>query len=291
LNLKGTVDFVLGDKPDTAVLGDIGVLSVTSKGWIYASDERTGAVHVFNERGARQHVNNPLPGDYAGQLRSPSMTVADSGDVFITHTEVGMGTRPDFLHYDSEGKRVGIEKVSLDEVAQAWIAQPGTRRKWVLGYTRAYLADESGKIVRKIDRTADGQWVETPGPGAVSPDGSIAIVSGARGDPLSRSPPKVLVSIFSKDGEPITTWPAPSGISTSEGALAFDGEKLAFVERPAGQEHAIGVLVTDKRGSVLSKSALAALQFNTAVFFVQGQDATELWLYDGKKTIDRYALP
>jgi hypothetical protein len=292
LDKRGVVDRVLGEKPNFDSLGNIAAVVVTPKGWIYAADERTGAVHVLNENGELQHVCHPNVSDYKGHLSLPSLTVADSGDVFITHSGVGeIDARPDFLHYDAQGKRVGIEKVDLDEVAQAWLSQRGTTNRWVLGYTRAYLADSNAKVLRRVERTADGQWVETPGPGSVAPDGSIALVSGAHGDPMSRTSPKVLVSIFSADGNPVVTWPAPNDISTSGAGIAFDGEHLAFVQLPAGQEKPTGILVTDKAGSVLFKAPLQSAQFDAGVYFVRGREGSQLWVYDGKSSIDRYAAP
>ena len=288
LDKHGTADLVLGAMPNSRSLGRIGAVVVTRKGWIYASDERTGAVHVFNESGELQHVCEPDVRDYKGELSLPSLTVADSGDVFISHSDMAIAARPDFLHYDALGKRVGIDKVSVDEVSQAWLSQAGTTNRWVLGYTRAYLVDSDAKVLRPLERTADGQWLEAPGPGSVAPDGSIAVVSGAKGDPMSPLP-KVLVSIFAADGNPIATWPAPDNISTFNGAIAYDGQRLAFIlgkhEKPSG------ILLTDKQGHALVKAAYQSADYTAAVFFVQRREGSELWVYDGKSMIDRFAIP
>src|SRR5205814_3503801 len=126
----------------------ISAVVVTRKGWIYAADERTGAVHIFNEKGELQHVCEPDVHDYKGEVSLPSMTIADSGDVFISHNEMTINARPDFLHYDALGKRIGIEKVAVDEVSQAWLSQAGSTNRWVLGYRRAYLVDAKANVLR-----------------------------------------------------------------------------------------------------------------------------------------------
>ena len=219
----------------------------------------------------------------------PSLTVADSGDVFISHNAMAIDAPPDFLHYDALGKRIGIEKVSVDEVAQASLSQAGTTNRWVLGYRRAYLVDSTSNVLRPLERTADGQWLETPGPASVASNGSIAIVSGAKGDPMSNAPPKVLVSIFAADGKPVVTWPAPDDMSTFNGAIAFDGDRLAFLlgkhERPNG------ILLTDKQGHSLVKAAYQSRDYIAAVFLVQEHEGPELWVFDGKSTVDRFAMP
>jgi hypothetical protein len=288
LDKQGVVDRALGDKPNFDSLGSVAAITVSRKGWIYASDERTGAVHVFNENGELQHVCRPSATDYKGHLSSPSLTVADSGDVFVTHNSLAMDARPDFLHYDAQGQRVGVENVSLDEVDQSWLSQTGTTNRWVLGYRRAYLVNSSAAVLRRLDRTADGQWVETPGPGSVAQDGSIALVSGAHGDPMSRTPPKILVTIFAADGDPVITWPAPDDISTSNAGIAFDGEHLAFVLRSEGKEKPTGILITDKRGNALVKAPLLSPHYDAGVFFVGTGAGSQLWVYDGKSSIDRF---
>jgi len=183
---------------------------------------------------------------------------------------------------------VGIDKVAVDEVSQAWLSQAGTTNRWLLGYRRAYLVDANANILRRLERTADGQWLETPGPASAAPDGSIAIVSGAKGDPMNGTS-KVLVSIFSADGNPAATWPAPDDISTFNGSIAFDGERLAFLlgkhEKPSG------ILLTDKQGHPLVKSAYQSGDYIASVFFVQGREGSELWVFDGKSKVDRFAVP
>ena len=292
LDTRGIVDRVLGSKPNFDSLGDIGAVAVTSKGWIYASDERTVAVHVFNENGDLQHVCRPEVGDYQGLLRSPSLTVSDSGDVFVTRNDYSGRDSIDFLHYDARGQRVGVEKISLNEVAQSLLSQPGTTNRWVLGYERAYLVDSNAKVLNRLDRAADGNWLETPGPGSVAQDGSIALVSGAHPDPTSRTPPNILITIFSADGHAVVTWPAPSDISTFDGEVAFDGERIAFVLRPRGQEKPAALLITDKRGKALYKAPLPSAHFGARVFFVRSNGAPpQLWVFNGKATIDRFVLP
>src|SRR5690606_10355723 len=121
LDRRGGVDRTFGSAYDAGNLDHVAALSVTRTGWIYAADNRTGAVHVFDPHGVRHHVCVPEPTDYDGSLGLPSLTVSDSGDVFI---ERGNGlANPmaiDFIHYTPTGKRAGIESIKLDDVSQTW---------------------------------------------------------------------------------------------------------------------------------------------------------------------------
>lgn len=291
LDDHGVVDRVLGSSASAQTLGEIAAVAVTNRGWIYAADERTGAIHVFDPSGKLQRVCRPLPTDYKSRLILPSLTVADSGDVFVTRNGHDFDAATDFLHYDAKGQRVGVEFVKLNEVSQTWLSQPGTTNFWILGYERAYRVDSRGSILRRLDRTATGEWLETPGPAAVAPDGSFAVISGARGDPMSRTPPTVLVTIFTAEGTASATWPAPSSISMFNGAMAFDGHHVAFVFASNDHKKSEAVLLTDTQGAPLLKISLAAAGESAHVFFVNTEGGAQLWVFDGKSTIDRYAWP
>jgi hypothetical protein len=288
LDSTGTVDLLIGESPNPAMLGDIAALSVTAKGWIYAVDRRTGAVHVF-DKGTPHHVDRPDIGDYPGELHFASLAISDSGEVLVTRRDFSGGSPSDFLHYDSKGTRIGVESLALDQVSQTWIAQPGSSNRWVIGYTRAYLVSDRNAVLRRLDRAANGQWLDHPGPAGAAPDGSIAILSGAQRIPMGGEPTTPLVTIYSPAGDPVASWPAPRNASTSNGGIAYDGKRLAFVIRAGEDEKTTGILVTDTRGNALATLPLNLARYETSVFFVESGSGTELWLFDGKATIRRFA--
>jgi hypothetical protein len=277
------VSELYGKPPDSSALSRVASLLITPKGRIYAVDERTGAVHVFDANGAPQMVCAPDPGDYDGNVISPSLTVSDAGDIFVTRRDITSELPQDFLRYDSSCARIGVASLALEDVSQEWLSQPGSRRRWVLGYTRAYLVDPDDSIVRRLERTAENQWLESPDTAATAPDGAIAIVSGRHGEMR-------FITLYSGSGDAIVTWPAPEHLSTRGGAIAFDGEYLAVVIHSDDDKRSVKVLITDARGKALFEVPLEAAGYNATVAFVTA-GGRQLWTFDGKSRIDRYVVP
>ena len=58
-SIEGVVDRVLGSPPDAGQLGEGSAVYVDPRGRIYAADERTGAVHVFDPAGRPLRVCRP----------------------------------------------------------------------------------------------------------------------------------------------------------------------------------------------------------------------------------------
>lgn len=282
LDAGGAVDRVLGRGPDLAVLGDVAQLAVGFDRRIYAADTRTGAVHVFDETGATLHVCRPAPSDYPGRLFLPSMTISDTGAVFIARTANKFPRRPDFLRYGRDGTREGVESVPLEEVAQAWLCQAKTRNRWVLGFTRAYLVDAKGTTLRVLDRGADGRWLQHPGLAGTARDGSIAIVSSA--DPVT-------VNLFTSNADPIATWPAPMSFS---GPIAYDGKRIVYGTSAPGPTPTIPIrmiVACSTDGTPEFRFELPPGNQTWRPYLVPSGPDSELWLFDGVRTIHRYALP
>jgi len=267
-------------------------MTINEQGKIYAADTRTGAVHVFDGEGHRVLVCHPKTDDYAGDLWNPSLTVNDRGDVFIARGSVANDRGEQFLHYSPRCDRLGIETAKLGEVAQDRLSQHGTTNQWVLGFTSAYLIDAQGAISRKLDRTAAAEWLEHPGPAGVAADGSVAIFSGIDapflGNGKSNAP---VATVFSASGDALTTFAVPRGTITWAGNIAFDGKQLIFLVALDDAKTKLSVVAMDIHGKPLFRFTPPSLTQNAHVALVHRQNELELWIFDGKTTVNRYAFP
>jgi sugar lactone lactonase YvrE len=273
---SGLVDRVLGEAPDPQRLEDADSVTVDSLGRIYAVAGRTGAVHVFAPDGRWLRVCVPATGDVPGELAFPCITVAGSGDVYLGLDMLGDHR---YLHFSPEGKRVGIESTKLNDVSETWYAQPGTGRRWVLGYENVYLIDGSGAVVRTIMRRADGFWLTHPDTASAAADGSIAVVSGAGGIHQDGA---IAVSLYSPQGEPIRTFKLPPADEWSDPRIAYNGKRLVVAGDKAivlfeASGKALG-LITPPPGPGACWTPFLA------------PDGRALLLFDGRKTLHRFEL-
>lgn len=289
LDGKGIVTWSLGSNPEPDRLGTVAAVVVDGKRQIFAVDQDTGAVHVFAHDGRRLWVDHPDPTDYQGPLVLPSITAAADGEVYVSRESDG--DPPTFLHYARGGRRLGVAALKLADVRQYWLYQPGTGNRWVIGYPNLYLFDGHGKLLRTVERLADRRWLETPGPAAVAADGSIAVLSGvaakARGD---NPDARIAVGLYARDGSAIASWPAPIAADESVDGVAWDGRDLVLQVRPDHPKAMTSLLLVDRRGHPRWRLPLATAIDSAAVFLVRRGGVRELWLFDGKHAIDRFAL-
>lgn len=292
LDQNGTVDRILGTRHDANTLGRVAAFAVTAKGASYAVDDRTGVVHAFDMSGMRTRVFRPAIDDYDGRLWLPVLAIADSGDVYVSRDRRG-DAGLSYIHYSADGSRIGLESLAVDSITQTWIAQPGTSRRWVLGYDGIHLVDASGVVIRHIERDSEGRWLTQPRPAAAAPDGSLAVLFGG---PIRQfidgrsSSGYGTLALYSANGDPLRSWPAPAGALPMPGAIAYDGRRLAFV---VGADVGTGaaIAITDRSGTVISRFTPDAIHPPQRVYFVDAGDSQELWVFDGKVTVTRYAMP
>lgn len=228
-------------------------------------------------------VAEPAASDYDKDLVVPTLTISDDGEIFVSHSDTS------FVQYTAAGERVGIVSVELDEVSQDWHSQPGSDNRWILGHENVYLVDAGGHTLRRIERAANGRWLQDPGPAGVAPDGSIAIMSDAIVLSHEREEPPS-VTLYSAVGEALITWPAPEG-ALPWADFAFDGVHLAFLSVSEDDPDSAFVIVTNAEGKPLFRTPSAPGETIAAVFLVPSGGASELWLFDGEYGIDRYAMP
>ncbi|HEX5123527.1 MAG TPA: hypothetical protein VFV97_09790 [Rhodanobacteraceae bacterium] len=287
VDTRGVVQDVVGSRPEADVLGKIATLAVSGSGKIYAADERTAAVHVFDGEGKRVHVCRPDTKDYDAGLDLPSLTVADGGDVFITrHDNLGATERAlDFLHYSPACTRMGVESTDVDAITQRWYAQPGSTNRWILGLDHVYLVDAKGHTVRAIERDANGHWLLQPDNAATAPDGSIALVSNT---PVGLGSVPANVAVYSRGGDAIVTWPYPG--KSYLASMAYDGETVALLSGEPDSGKRPEVTLLDVRSGATRAFAPPSASDSSHIFIVARNGAAELWVSDGSTNIERYAL-
>lgn len=268
LNGEGAVERALGSAPDALELGEIGLLTVAPNGRIYAADERTAAVHVFDAAGRLAHVCKPDPGDFEGNLGRGRLTVTEAGEVLLGDVRFG-----------ADGARLERRERTAAAISGERYPQQGSELVWVIGHNALRLVDAAGQEVRSIQRTPDGNWLRGIDQSAVAPDGSLALATSGR---FSNASPAI--HLYAASGEPLRSFAAPEGMP-SWLDFAFDGERFALAV--VGKEQPGAVVLMDSQGVPLGRFTPGG---DVALWqpFLVGK---ELWLFDGKRRIDRYALP
>jgi hypothetical protein len=208
---------------------------VRPDGTSYAIDARTGAVHRFDPEGRRVRIYRPNVDDYPGRLGLPVISVSGGGDVYISRRDRMNGQMPDYLHYAEDGRRLGVEQLPIDNITQAWLVQPDGRTRWVLGYEAIMRVDADGKVLRRIERDARRQWLLQPGPAALAPDGSLAVLSNNMAVHFARMTPGPFdgtIALYSSLGDALD-------VTELEQILRSE----PFDELPADVVEVVGVLV------------------------------------------------
>ncbi len=273
LDDSGVVDRVIGDAPNPQRLGQIGAIAFDRTGKIYAVDERTGAVHVFDPQGRWLHVCVPSPDDFHGSLILPQITVSDDAQVYLRLGGVESDRDGQYLHFSAEGKRMGAEKLELDQISQDWYFQPRTGNRWVVAYNRIFLVDRAGTVLKSINRCPNEDWLGATGHASVAPDGSLAVV--ARGS----------VNLYSATGAGTGTIPIPNALHSLVTLIAYDGKRVAIAEGKTA-------VLLDVSGKEKLRFSLGERSEDEPFFEpVFGLEARELLVFDGRRTIIRYELP
>lgn len=274
LDQKGIVDMTVGEAPSSEKLGKIAHASGDRHGHVYAVDERTGAVHVFDPEGKKIRVCKPDPGDFTGNLRWPQVTVGDDGSVYLAEDRATESSR--YVHFRPDGKRQRIRTIKLDrESSQEWYAQPGAENILVLAYQAAFLTGPKGNVLKKIDRRADRLWLDRISEAAFASDGSFVILSGSTADHSGRS----AITLYTKDGIPVRTFPLPHRWAM---LIGYNGSRLVL-----RSENTIEIY--DDHGAPVQSFPRPDGE-EWSMFLTR--DGRELWSVDfSNRTVQRYAMP
>lgn len=276
----GIVDRVLGRPPTAESLDRIRCMTVDHRNRIYAVDNRSGVVQMFDAAGVRLGSLRPEPTDFQIQEGLGSITVAGDGSVYVQPTTMPLGANKGYLKFDGEGKRVGFEPAISEEVSDEWFCRPGGQERLVLGYSRAFLVDKDGKKTATMERRADRKWLENPRDAAVAADGSFVIVAAPSswfgGNSQS-------VTFFSPDG-------AASRTIELEGPVF---PRVAYNGRTAAVAHDEHVWLFDRQtGAAQSFKVPGTTEEKPWYEVYFSADGTELWLRESTATeIQRYAMP
>ena len=217
LSDDGMVDRILGEEAVPATLNQLSRAFVDSNGRIYLGDGRTNAIHVFDSAGKKEGVCVPDPTDLTETSYVQHVTGSADGDLYVLLSQDNQA----YIRFDKNLKRVGKVRIDLDSVSQEWNFPPSGTLCWVGGYENVYLVQELRKVVRKISRRADGQWLERSCSLGVAPDGSVAILARSEAGAVS-------VNTYSPAGDPRATYEGPEGWSPF-GHVAYDGQTVFFV--------------------------------------------------------------
>jgi hypothetical protein len=269
------IELKFPERPTGSRLGPIAALHVDHKGSIYAVDQGTAAVHVFDPAGRWLRACPSPIGDLKDVPRSMRITVSDAGSIYLDPDEMANEWRGRYIHYSSDGKPLGVMKHVLDDVRQDWYCQPKSGNRWVLGYDLIYLVDGSDTTLKVIDRCADRRWLGRPEMAAVAPDGSLAVI--ARDD----------VNLYTANGRPIRTFPYtnPDVEALLNRRIAYDGRRIVVADPRQ-------IRLFDRQGTMTNRFSLEERgNFNSpwGMFFTP--DGRDLLLFDGRSTIRKFELP
>ena len=273
----GVADMVLGTSPTTDNLGRIATLTVDQQGRLYAVDDRSGVVHIYDSAGSKLRVCKPEPADIKGKLSSAHLAVKDDGSLFFSD-----GDSSRFVQYAPDSRRLGFKELGLDDVREEWHPLPADRML-VLGYQNAFLVNGDGKVSRTIQRRSDRKWLGVTRGASVARDGSFAVLSGD-GYWFKRF---WHVNIYNENGDPIRMVTLPA--TFTDFCFAYTGMHLAT--RTVNE-----IVLFKATGEPLLKFAPEVAYFKDlesqrwSCFTTM--DGRELWFVCAeRKSISRFELP
>lgn len=279
LNAEGVVDKIIGPDPDTPALGDSCATTLDFLGRFWVVDRRTSAAHAFDANGKRTLVLKPDPTDFKTDGGLGCIAVGRDGIYWNNGSTLREGG---FVHFDSEGKRVGLLKYVADQFKEEWLFKPGSTERWVTGYTDMFLISQDGAIKRKVSKHASGQWLGSVGQAAVAPDGAVAVV----GEPMSGpwwEPGRV--SVYDAEGSPVRSFVLPGQWRFSR--VAFNGKHVAATSGGS-------VLICSLKSGECSRFRPEPDRPEEEAWWqlFSTPDGRELWLFESQtKTIRKFEWP
>lgn len=267
LDEKGVVDLEIGAKVSADVLGVPSATAIDVFGRVLIQDEKTGAVHVFDENGKRLFVCKPETGDIGNTSSIASLAALRDGGVIVECDKGG------YLTFDARGKRTALLKGLPGDivVSPASGIAAGTRYGGQL-----VLMDDALKQTKIVERKSNGHWLGNPVGPAMGPTGSIAVVDG--GDPA-------VIALFKKNGEPDRVVALPRTARGYNLALGRDWAALSSYGADC-------FLVKLADGEVKRFGLPGAEGEKVSARFGFSADGTELRVLEEKaRKLHRFALP
>jgi hypothetical protein len=97
--------------------------------------------------------------------------------------------------------------------------------------------------------------------------------------------------LYSAAGEPLDAWPVPAGFVAISGTIAYDGEHVAFLTTTDNGMRHLTLVLEDVRTHQRGSFSLPPTNDRASVFIVRRAATTELWLFDGGTTVNRFEVP
>lgn len=272
LDDQAVVDRTLGRDPRPDELGKIVGITADRQGRLYLVDERTGAVHIFDDQGRKLRVCRPAPADFSRNLSEPHVAAADDGSVFLQEN-LGGNRPPGILQFDPAGNRLEFKEFTGESDQRCYV-QPGTKNLLITVTHFAGLIGPDGQVLKAVNRRADRRWLDYIIGVAFASDGSFAIESQS-----SENLGEMAITFFSPDATPVQTLPLPKW---SRGLLGYNGTHFLLFG-------ANSVEIYDRQGNPIQS-------FSTPVGFaweyVLTRDGRELWCVNlTSRAVERFAMP
>lgn len=277
LEEDGVADLALGRTHAAELLDDPRSAVIDPLGRALLFDASTRAVHAFDRTGARLFVAPSLPQDFEGDYGEGDIVGSFDGRLFVKTQSFEEG----WLGFDSTGKRMGpvdlggrSELASLDSVAftpagSFWVHRSQDREF-------AFLRDEEGNELDRIERRSDRRWFERLRALAVAYSGQVAVL-----EDLDYSG-GTAVSWFDARGRPLGQLELPA---THPGdSIAYSGEWIAVHSSQAQSIWLVQTAKTRLMRMLPPDGWINAIGFSP--------DGRELWLVQpSERALLRYALP
>ncbi|MBI3818594.1 MAG: hypothetical protein HY286_07890 [Planctomycetes bacterium] len=270
---NGVVQTALGESPDSRP-GRIGSMSLDRGDRIFAFDEWTGAVHVFDPAGLALRRCWPGRNDRDGTGARESIVASDSGDVFVQYSRNDLKQPFKFIQFDGTGKRVAEKTVSHDGESPLCIAVPRNGGFWALADRKVYLLNNKWEVALATERDSENDWLQEIECAQCAPDGTLAAFDGK-------------MHIYDPAGRAVRSIDFPAFIHDIP--FAFDGSRFVLVKVQGNQSTKPRVLACDAFGKCIFEFAPPEMKTIAGAWFVK--NGKELLLFDGEFTLHRYEMP
>jgi hypothetical protein len=267
LDEEGVVDRTVGAPPDGDRLERPGGIEIDHLGRILVQDARTGAVHVFDARGAKLLVCRPDPADYEHVQGSNRLQVSGDGSLHVQ-------LEADYLEFGPDGSRRAVRRFPFVHP----VFRPGSNEYWAGAFQGCVRRiDPAGQLALEITRHPDGNWLQTEELDVLA-DGSVVVYDWDR-----RGTPSLVV--FDRDGRERRTVRLPEAV---RGYLLHSTARWAAVSRYGGE----AFLVDLESGDVFRVEASQTHSEDESWRLDLSPDGTELWwVHKDPLELLRFALP
>ncbi len=256
------------------VLAHPSSFAVAPDGRIAVADHRTLVVHTYGPDGRRQLRCRPPSMDFKETEHVDHIALDPRGGLVASirgspRRQLLFGTAGDFVR----------------DLGNVWNAVTEERCYqpdggcWVIGFRELHLLDPAGRRRTVLTRRPDHGWLTQLNGGAVSPDGSLAVVTERNGE-------RDWLCVYAPDGSPRHTLRLPSDLDVGWADFAFDGRWIYALREAdtVGLEVTSGAVVRVRFPPRVDPDALVG------PFAVHG--GRELWFLDRfARVMHRFANP